>query len=76
MPPQDGHCGPGAPVSDEGTWMARDRCRLVYQVWRHACAPKTLRTYPSSYRLLARDFEAAQVIRDVHAWLDERTGAA
>jgi len=56
--------------------MARDRCRLVYKVWRHACAPKTLRTYPSSYRLLARDFEAAQVIRDVHAWLDERTGAA
>ncbi|MBV8900739.1 MAG: alpha/beta fold hydrolase [Verrucomicrobia bacterium] len=37
---------------------------------------KTLRIYPSSYHLLVRDFEAAQVIRDVHAWLDERTSAA
>jgi alpha-beta hydrolase superfamily lysophospholipase len=37
---------------------------------------KTLHTYPSSYHLLVRDFEAAQVIRDVHAWLDERTSAA
>lgn len=37
---------------------------------------KTLRLYPSSYHLLVRDFEAARVIRDVHAWLDERTGTA
>jgi alpha-beta hydrolase superfamily lysophospholipase len=37
---------------------------------------KTLRIYPSSYHLLVRDFDAAQVIRGVRTWLDERTSAA